>query len=149
MRWPFERRASSGRLSAVGRPLSAAEKDLYRAYFAAELLDGVCVHEGRVPLWLRPDMNAIALGKHVYFRPGVYVAGSAPGVEILGHELVHVAQFAQGMTVWKYLLACRRGYACNPYEVEAYAKAARIRADFCAGNLSSPEEANFFIGSSF
>lgn len=134
----LDRRAYSGRLSAGGRPLSAAEKELYRAYFPAELLDSVCVHEGRVPFWLRPDMNAIALGRHIYFRPGTYVADSAPGVEILGHELVHVAQFAQGMTVWKYLLACRRGYACNPYEVEAYAKAAQIRTDFCAGNPSMP-----------
>lgn len=138
MRWLFDRRAHSGRLSVGGRPLCAAEKAFYQTYFAAELLGSVCVHEDRVPFWLRPDMNAIVLGRHIYFRPGAYVAGSAPGVELLGHELVHVAQYAQGMTVWKYLLACRKGYGCNPYEVEAYAKAARIREDFCAGNPSMP-----------
>ncbi len=111
-----------------GRPLSAVERARYAAHFSAGLLDSARVFDGRVPFWLRPDMQGVTLGPRIYLRPGAYDPNSADGIELLGHELVHVRQYREGMTVLRYLWASRRGYRRNPYEVEAYALGARMRA---------------------
>jgi hypothetical protein len=112
----------------VGRRLSDQERARYAPFFEPELLDSVRVVEGHVPFWLRPDMLGVTLGPRIHFRPGAYDAGTADGIELLGHELVHVQQFRRGMTVWRYVWASRRGYRRNRYEVEAYARGATIRA---------------------
>ena len=112
-----------------GRPLNAVERQRYAGYFDADVLDAARVFDGRVPFWLRPDMCGVTLGPRIYLRPGAYDPASASGLELLGHELAHVRQYRCGMTVLRYLWASRRGYRCNPYEVEAYAVGARIVAD--------------------
>jgi hypothetical protein len=112
-----------------GRPLTPSERARYAAHFQPDVLDAARVIEGRVPFWLRPDMLGVTLGPRIYLRPGAYDPGSASGVELLGHELVHVRQYRDGMTVWRYLWASLRGYRRNPYEVEAFALGARIRAE--------------------
>jgi len=39
------------------------------------------------------------------------------GIALLGHELVHVGQYAEGMTWLSYII---QGYEENPYELDAY-----------------------------
>ena len=84
--------------------------------------------ENRVPFWLSKSMCAVVLGHRIYFREGAYSLDSLHGVELLAHELTHVEQYLSGMTIFKYLWASRHGYRQNPYEVDAYAKAAAVRA---------------------
>ena len=119
-----------------GRPLTVLERARYAAHFEPDVLDAARVIDGRVPFWLRPDMCGVTLGARIHLRAGVYDPGTDDGVELLGHELVHVRQYRDGMTVWRYLWASRRGYRRNPYEVEAYALGARIRAEAAAVRLS-------------
>ena len=111
-----------------GRPLSAAERACCAPHFDAALLDRVRIVDGRVPFWLRPDMGGVTLGDRIHFRAGAYDPGCAAGLELLAHELAHVQQYARGMTVLGYVWASRRGYWRNPYEVEARAVGARVRA---------------------
>ncbi|MXY06590.1 MAG: DUF4157 domain-containing protein [Gammaproteobacteria bacterium] len=87
-----------------------------------------------MPWWLRGDAHAVVLGNKIYIRPGAYAPRTAEGVRLLGHELVHVEQFARDLNVFKYLWASRRGYRQNPYEVEAYAREKVIVASFCESN---------------
>ena len=114
---------------ARGRPLTAIERARYTPYFDEALLATARVVDGRVPFWLRPDMLGVTLGPRIYLRPGAYDPNNADGIALLGHELVHVRQYRDGMTVLGYLWASLRGYRRNPYEVEAYAVGARIRAE--------------------
>lgn len=71
-------------------------------------------------------MCAVVLGTRIYFRKDAYQIGSVRGVELLAHELTHVEQFLNGMTIIGYLWASRHGYKNNPYEIEAYAKGAFV-----------------------
>jgi hypothetical protein len=118
--------------SAAGQALTPLEQRLYASYFTRELLDAVRVFDGHVPFWLRPDMCGVTLGSRIYFRAGACDRSSADGIELLGHELAHVQQFSRGMTLRSYLWASRLGYWRNPFEVEARALGARIRAEVCA-----------------
>ena len=79
-------------------------------------------------------MDAITLRNKIYFREGAYIPGTASGVEILGHELAHVEQYASGMTYRSYIWESRHGYMNNRYEIEAYQKDNIIKADFCSIN---------------
>ena len=63
----------------------------------------------------------------------------------MGHELAHVQQFSQGMTLRSYLWASRRGYWRNPFEVEARAIGARIRAEMC-GEAKQLAQRNTVLG---
>lgn len=108
------------------RPLSETEQHYFSPYFQAETISQAILIEGYVPFWLRKRMCAVVLGKRIYIRAGIYQPDTLAGVTLLAHELTHVEQFLTGMNVLKYLWASRRGYACNPYEIEAYQKAAFI-----------------------
>lgn len=80
-------------------------------------------------------MAGITLGNRIYLRAGAYVPGTPSGVELLGHELIHVVQYRNGMTYAGYLWASRKGYRKNRYEIEAYSTGARMRADFCSAGF--------------
>jgi hypothetical protein len=116
------------RAARFERALTPFELDMFEPHFDAEVLHQARLIDGHVPLWLRPDMNGVTLKTRIYLRPGAYQANCADSIELLAHELVHVQQYLGGMTLWRYLWACRRGYWRNPYELAAYAQAARIRA---------------------
>ncbi|MDO9204981.1 MAG: DUF4157 domain-containing protein [Methylotenera sp.] len=105
-----------------GRPLHAAEREMFQIYFQPRTLHKVRIVEGHTPFWLHKNMCAVVLGARIYFREGVYQFNTRNGIELLAHELTHVEQYLSGMTVLKYLWASRRGYRKNPYEIEAYAK---------------------------
>lgn len=111
------------------RLLTVREHQLYAAYFPQAVLHRARIIEGHVPFWLFKNMCGVVLGHRIYFRNHAYQANSAQGVELLGHELTHVKQYADGMNVLKYLWASRHGYRQNPYEIEAYAQGAKIRSD--------------------
>jgi hypothetical protein len=66
-------------------------------------------------------------GNNIYFRPGAYDPTTVNGLALLGHELVHVDQFGNGLTWEKYVWALRHSYEKNPYEKPAYDKQDEIR----------------------
>lgn len=112
-----------------GRPLTASERDTFKPYFPRVVIDQARIIDGAVPIWLSRHMCAVVLQHRIYFRAGVYQPNTKRGVELLGHELVHVSQFLHGMTLLKYLWSCRRGYRHSVYEIVAYAKGAMIARD--------------------
>ena len=57
-------------------------------------LAGVRVFEG--PEASRAGAQAFARGDEIHFAPGQYDPGSRSGLELIGHELAHVTQQAQG-----------------------------------------------------
>jgi hypothetical protein len=126
------------RAQNLGRQLNYSERSLYEKYFPDKILSDTRVHEGNVPKWLRSDMSGITLKNDIYFREGVYVPDTGPGVEILGHELVHVHQFSKGMSYFDYIFKSLNGYMNNPYEIEAYRRGAEIRKDFCIASPGKP-----------
>ena len=111
---------------AQGRPLTVQERTHFKPYFAnivleqARIIDGSVA--GSVPFWLRRDMCAVVLGNTIYFRAGYYQPNTPESLSLLGHELTHVSQFLHGMSLFKYVWSCRKGYMQSPYEIEAYAK---------------------------
>ena len=119
-----------GKISNRGRPLSVHERLIYQDYFSQTVLNEARVIEDKVPCWLLKTMAGVVLRNCIYFRKNAYQPNTAVGVELLGHELTHVEQYLHGMNLWKYLWLSRNGYRKNPYEIKAYAKGAKIRADF-------------------
>jgi hypothetical protein len=109
------------------RPLTPSEKCKLKPYIPKVDLDNADLHDGEVPWYLGKDFAGITRGNDIYFRPGVYDATTAAGIGILGHELVHVGQYRNGMTALSYLLSTRHGYMKSPYEQAAYALEAQIR----------------------
>jgi hypothetical protein len=106
---------------AHGRPLTAQEFALYTPYFTQAVLQQARIVDGRVPCWLKRNMCAVVLHQTIYFRAGAYQPNTRDGAALLGHELMHVAQFLHGMTLLNYLWSCRNGYRNSPYETQAYA----------------------------
>jgi hypothetical protein len=111
------------------RPLTGSERRVLGRYFAQIDLDNARLHDGVVPWYLPKRFCAIARGNHIYFRPGVYQAGTAEGLALLGHEMMHVCQYRAGMTAVSYLRSALKGYMNSPFEKAADAVEARIRQD--------------------
>ena len=120
------------RLRHAGRPLNEEERRLYQPHFPPAVLDAARIVDGQVPFWLRRSMNAVVLGRHIHLRTGTYKAGTLRGITLLAHELTHVEQFLNGMTMLRYLWQSRRGYHRNRYEVEARAKGALVARGWTA-----------------
>ena len=108
------------------RPLSACEKQALAPFIPKVDLDNANLHVGQVPWWLGKDFSGVTVNNDIYFRPGVYDPKTVAGLAVLGHELVHVGQYRNGMTRLKYGLASLKGYDKNPYETPAYALQAQI-----------------------
>ena len=118
------------------RPLTDCEKQKLAPYIPKIDLDNANLHDDGVPWYLGKDYEGITRGNDIYFRSGVYDPSTVGGLAILGHELVHVGQYRNGMTWLKYLWASRHGYDKNPYEKPAYDKEAEIKQglkDACGG----------------
>ena len=120
------------------RVLTEAERTIFEPHFPAEILDSAIIIDGRVPWWLRREMIAVTRRNKIYFREGAYEPGTAGGVELLGHELRHAEQYAEGMNVLRYGWAARRGHAENKYEEDANRKGTEIRKDFCSNSPEAP-----------
>ena len=117
------------------RSLTAQERLIYEPYFSQQVLDIARVIEGYTPFWLLKSMSGVVLGHRIYFRKNAYQANTLIGVELLGHELTHVAQYMQGMSILKYIWASRFGYRKNPYEIEAYYQGSAIKAACIKANM--------------
>jgi hypothetical protein len=116
------------------RPLTEREIAALRPYIPREDLDNARLHDGMVPVYVPKRYIAIARGNRIHFRPGVYDAGTASGLALLGHELVHVGQYRRGATWLSFLLSyLRHGYRDSPLEVAARQVQARIRDDLERG----------------
>ena len=103
------------------RALTECEQSLLEPYIPKEDLDNADIHDGSVPWYTPDDMAGITRGNNIYFRPGVYAQGTAAGTALLGHELVHVGQYRNGMNWIKYLWSVRGGYSRDSkYEKPAY-----------------------------
>lgn len=103
------------------RALNDCEKSLLKPYIPQVDLDNADIHDGEVPWYLRVDLAGITLGNDIYFRPGVYQGGTVAGTGLLGHELVHVGQYRNGMTWYKYIWSTPEGYyKDSKYEMPAY-----------------------------
>lgn len=117
----------------ASRPLTVRERTIFAPYFTHQVLDAARIVDGnfggRVPFWLRRDMCAVVLNNHIYLRAGAYQPETAQGLALLGHELMHVAQYLTGMTVWRYIWSCRNGYRNSGYEQQAYALGKRVMID--------------------
>ena len=118
-----------------GRPLTVQERTHLKPYFAIIVLEQARIIDGRVPFWLRRDMCAVVLGSTIYFRAGYYRPNTPKSASLLGHELTHVSQFLHGMTLFKYVWSCRKGYMQSPYEIEAYAIGRLIAQGFKENTL--------------
>ena len=123
--------------SKSGRPLTTDERKNYSEHFSKEVLDSAKIYDGKVPWYLKKKFRAITRGGKIFLREGAYKPGTAEGVELLGHEVVHVKQYLEGMSTLDYLWHSRKGYYNNPYEIEAYRLDNIIRADFCSKNTGA------------
>jgi len=121
------------------RPLTQCEKDLLKPYIPGVDLQNADLQDGKVPWYLRKGFDGITRGNTIYFRPGVYASDTPEGIAVLGHELVHVGQYREGMTWLDYLLASSKGYDKNKYEKPAYAKQAQIEKDLKAAKSKGCE----------
>lgn len=115
------------------RPLTDSEKRLLAPYIPKIDLENARVHEGKVPWYLPKRFAGITRGNDIYFRPDAYNPGTAPGIALLGHEMVHVGQYREGMTAIKYLWSSRKGYSTETkYEKPAYGVEWEIFRDLSA-----------------
>jgi hypothetical protein len=114
------------------RGLSAHEMRALERYIPTTDLTQAVLHCGTVPWYLPNRFSAIARGRHIFFRPGVYDPHTAAGIALLGHELTHVGQYRAGMTAAHYLCSVMRGYQRSRYEKAAFAMQARILKDLRA-----------------
>jgi hypothetical protein len=134
--------------SCVPRPLTAEEKRALRPYIPEADLECARILDGFVPRYLPRRYIGIARGNHIYFRRGAYIAGTAKGLALLGHELVHVGQYRCGATWLSFLLSyLRHGYRDSPLEVvaretqELIARDLQDRTQCGADSLAAPRHA--------
>src|SRR2546423_4895107 len=90
------------------RPLTDCEKKALAPYIPKIDLDNADLHDGQVPRWLGKRFEGITLHNDIYFRPGVYDPSTPEGIAVLGHELIHVGQFRNGLSIARYIWASRK-----------------------------------------
>jgi hypothetical protein len=119
------------------RKLNAYERQTLQPYIHPADLDAAILHIGVVPFYLLKRFSGITRGNHIYFRAGAYDGTTAAGLALLGHELVHVGQYREGMNWLTYLWSARRGYFNSAYERAAFAVQARILKDLSDSGRSA------------
>jgi hypothetical protein len=106
------------------RKLTSGEKEFFKSWFSADILDRARVTE-KAPFFLPGSFYGITLYNVIYLRR--YNPDDIYCLSMLGHELVHVRQYAEGMTIMSYLRSCKKGYSKSCYEMEAYEMEHQIR----------------------
>jgi hypothetical protein len=106
------------------RKLTGKEKDIFRMWFPESVLEVARIKE-RAPWFLPKSFYGITFYNVIHLRE--YDPGNVRNLAMLGHELIHVKQYAEGMTVWSYLSSCLGGYMKSLYEIEAYDMERKIR----------------------
>ena len=102
------------------RPLNNREKDYLSLYIPKRDLDSADVRVGEMPFYAPSWATGITRGNTIYFRNPKQEFITAADLGLLAHELVHVGQYAQGMTWISYLWSTKNGYENSEYEVDAY-----------------------------
>jgi len=120
------------------RPLTDCEKDNLSPYIPKIDLDNADLHDGEVPWYLFEDYEGITRGNDIYFRPGVYDPSTPSWISLLGHELIHVGQYREGMNLITYIWSSRNGYFKVKYEVEAYKAQRQIARDLTLSQGGCP-----------
>jgi hypothetical protein len=105
--------------SLVSRHLTKIEREAPKCYIPDEDLANAIVHVGHMPFFAPDWAWGITIGNDIYIRDSDFSARTPSDIALLGHELVHVGQFRNGLTVFGYVWSCRWGYANSPYEVQA------------------------------
>jgi hypothetical protein len=121
------------------RPLTAREKCLLSPYIPEVDLENTDLRDGKVPWYLRKKFDGITRGNKIFFRPGVYESDTVDGIALLGHELVHVGQYREGMNWLKYVWSTRKGYFNSKYEIPAYDIQAQIQREFTDEDIEDCE----------
>jgi hypothetical protein len=98
-------------------------------YIPREDLESAVLHIDHAPWYLPRRFSAVVRGSNVYVRGGIHEQNTSAWLALLGHELVHVGQYRNGMTALSYLCAAVLGYRRSRYEKEAYAVQLRILQD--------------------
>jgi len=117
------------------RPLTACEKSLLAPYVGTNDLNNADLHTDGIPWYIHMfqsgDVIGTTIGNKIYLKAGQYDPGTVEGLALLGHELVHVDQYAHGMTVAAYLRELVRNGAGrkNRYERPAYLEQDNILSD--------------------
>jgi RHS repeat-associated protein len=107
-------------------PLTDSQKQYLQPYIPEQDLNNANVHTGEMP-WYAPEWaTAITRDNDIYFRDKNQKFETPDDMALLGHELVHVGQYRNGMNDLEYLL---NGYEENPYEKPAYDLQDRIMKD--------------------
>jgi len=78
------------------------------------------INVGEMPFFAPDWANGITLGNDIYFRDPNQTFTTPEDLGLLGHELVYVGQYENGMTWFSYAWESIGGYSNNPYELEAY-----------------------------
>jgi RHS repeat-associated protein len=109
------------------RPLSNCEKDNLSDFIPKEDLDNANLRDGDPPKWLRKDKDAVTIGNDIRTKKK-FDESNAGDLGLLGHELVHVGQFRNGMTVGDYIWeSMKNGTGTdNKFENPAYEKQREI-----------------------
>jgi len=114
------------------RPLTACEKVKLAPYIPLIDLNNADIIEDEwppkvakfFPIPFLQNEAGITLGNKIYIRPGQYDSSTIEGMELLGHELVHVGQYRTGvLTKSKYIreLMKHGSDVKNKYEAPGYA----------------------------
>lgn len=113
------------------RPLTYCEKSMLALYIPQTDLDNADIHEEGTPWWTRNDAEAVTLGNDIYFKSKAYSPFTPSGLALLGHELIHVGQFRQGMTYLDYIAeSILHGTGMkNRYEIPAYRMQSGVEND--------------------
>ena len=72
-----------------------------------------------MPFYAPEWADAIVRGNKIYFRDPNQTFNTPEDLAFLGHELVHVGQYSEGMNWASYIWSARKGYKKDPYEVQA------------------------------
>jgi hypothetical protein len=107
-------------------------------YIPREDLESAILHLDHVPWYLPRRFCAVVRGSNIYVRAGIHAWNTPAWLALLGHELVHVGQYRNGMTALSYLCAAVLGYRRNRYEQEAYAVQSRILEDLRVPGVVQP-----------
>jgi hypothetical protein len=113
------------------RSLTDHEKHNLGPYIPKQDLDNADFHDGEVPWWLFKENRCVTIGNDIYCRLGEYNPCSPEGLALLGHELFHVGQYRNGMTVLSYIIedGLSEGGRKNPLEIPAYLLQDQIEND--------------------
>jgi Domain of unknown function (DUF4157) len=115
--------------------LTACEKKVLSPYIGSRDLNNADLHTDGIPWYIHMfqsnDVVGTTVGNNIYLKAGEYDPGIVAGLALLGHELVHVDQYAQGMTVPAYLNELRKNGSGrqNKYERPAYLEQDNILSD--------------------